>query len=61
MLMLESEHQRDANWDTERIKLFADKLNLAHSKVYKWTWDRRKKELLGLSSRGLRRYENEIT
>ena len=57
MIMLEQEHQRDANWDKDRIKFFAKKLNLAHSKVYKWTWDRRKKETLGLSSRGQKRYE----
>ena len=33
------------------------RLGLNRTKVYKWSWDRRKKDLLGLPVRGLAKYE----
>ena len=57
MFVLEQEYQRDANWDTEKIAEIADRLGLNRTKVYKWSWDRRKKDTLGLPVRGLAKYE----
>ena len=42
--MLEGEYQRNSNWNTEQISRLAKRLSLPRTKVYKWSWDRRKKE-----------------
>ena len=57
MFVLEQEYQQDANWDTEKIAEIAERLGLNRTKVYKWSWDRRKKDELGLPVRGLAKYE----
>ena len=40
---LESQYQRDPVFTSMRISQLAKQLNLGRTKVYKWTWDRRKK------------------
>ena len=41
--ILENEYQKDSNWNTQRISLMARRLQLKHTKVYKWVWERKKK------------------
>ena len=38
------EYQLDPNWTSLRIKQLSRRLSLDRTKVYKWTWDRAKKE-----------------
>ena len=42
--ILENEFQRDHNWSTAKIKEIAVRVQLGRVKVYKWSWDRKKKE-----------------
>ena len=42
--LLEIEFQRDPNWTTVKIKVISDRLQIGRTKVYKWGWDRKKKE-----------------
>ena len=42
--ILESEFMRDHNWSTAKIKAIAERIQLGRVKVYKWSWDRKKKE-----------------
>ena len=42
--MLEAEHLRSANWSSARITAVARHLGLNRTKVYKWSWDRKKKD-----------------
>ena len=41
---MEMEYQRDSTWTSIRIKQLSIRLDLDRTKVYKWTWDRSKKE-----------------
>ena len=41
---MEVEWQRDLAWTSSRISAIAKRLGLGRTKVYKWTWDRKKKE-----------------
>ena len=41
---MEAEWQRDLAWTSSRISSIAKRLGLGRTKVYKWTWDRKKKE-----------------
>ena len=41
---MEAEWQRDLTWTSTRISSIAKSLGLGRTKVYKWTWDRKKKE-----------------
>lgn len=43
--MLENEYDRNSHWSTAFITHLAGRLNLNRTKVYKWNWDKRKKEL----------------
>ena len=42
--MLEAEFQKSPEWSTQRITQIAQRLGLKRSKVYKWNFDRRKKQ-----------------
>ena len=42
--MLEVEYQRNPNWHSSFITSLAQRLHLNRTKVYKWSWDRKKKE-----------------
>ena len=42
--MLEAEYQRDPNWTTSSMKVLAARLSFKRTKVYKWFWDRVKRE-----------------
>ena len=42
--MLEVEYQRNPNWHSSFITSLAQRLQLNRTKVYKWSWDRKKKE-----------------
>lgn len=41
---LEHEWRKDQAWTSQRISSIAKRLGLNRTKVYKWTWDRRKKK-----------------
>ena len=41
--ILEIEYQLNPAWNGSKIQLLAKRLNLGHTKVYKWCWDRKKK------------------
>ena len=42
--MLEQEYQRQPEWDTERTQAIATMLGMKRLKVYKWHYDRKKKD-----------------
>ena len=42
--MLESEYLKQPIWSTELIKKLAKRLDLQYRKVYKWNWERLKRE-----------------
>ena len=44
MQVLEQEYLINPNWTTMRINTLAKKLRLCRTKVYKWGWDRKKKD-----------------
>ena len=58
--ILELEYQKQQNWGTEKIKELANRLNLGRTKVYKWNWDRRKKEASQDQRREKRKYEVKV-
>jgi len=41
---LEQEYQRDPNWHSSFITALAKRLQLNRTKIYKWSWDRKKKD-----------------
>ena len=43
--LLETEFQYSANWSKSKISELAVRLSLKRAKVYKWLYDRRKREL----------------
>ena len=43
--ILEANYLRNPNWDVKTIAALAVQLNLTQTKVYKWRWDRHKKEI----------------
>ncbi len=47
--ILEANYLRNANWDVKTIAALAVQLNLTQTKVYKWRWDRHKKEIIRCS------------
>lgn len=47
--ILEVNYQRNANWDVKTIAALAVQLDLTQTKVYKWRWDRHKKEIIRCS------------
>ena len=47
--ILEANYQRNANWDVKTIATLAVQLDLTQTKVYKWRWDRHKKEIIRCS------------
>ena len=42
--VLEREYQKNPRFDSDRVVVLAKQLGLNRTKVYKWGWDRRKKE-----------------
>ena len=42
--VLEHEHVTYNNWTTDRITALSKRLNLSRTKIYKWSWDRRKRD-----------------
>ena len=42
--MLEIEYERNPNWVTRDITNIAQRLQLSRTKIYKWHWDRKKKD-----------------
>ena len=42
--VLENEHVTNNNWTTARITALSKRLNLSRTKIYKWSWDRRKRD-----------------
>ena len=47
---LESEFQRDPNWDRPQIEQLSSRLGLTYSKTYKWCWDKQKQTAKNLPS-----------
>jgi len=46
-VMLEREFQKGADWSKKgELGKLAHRLGLTKSKIYKWNWDRKKKEIL---------------
>ena len=43
-IVLEKEYQKNPRFDSDRVVILAKQLGLNRTKVYKWGWDRRKKE-----------------
>ena len=43
--MLEQEYQKNARWTTATISQLARRLQVHRRKVYKWGWDRRRREV----------------
>ena len=43
-LVLEQEYLRNPQWSTARITSLAKRLRLGRTKVYKWSWDRKKQD-----------------
>ena len=41
---LEKEYQKDPNWDVAKKKWLSAKLGLGRTKIYKWNYDRRKRD-----------------
>jgi hypothetical protein len=41
--VLEVEYSKNPNWSTVDITALAKRLDLGRTKVYKWSWDRKKK------------------
>lgn len=42
--ILEAEYLRNPNWTSSEMYALADRTGLKKVKVYKWMWDRKKKE-----------------
>ena len=42
--VLKREYEQNQQWDTEQIRSLAKRMGISHTKVYKWGFDRRKKE-----------------
>ena len=45
--MLENAYQNNSDWSRDFVKQTAIRLGLNRVKVYKWHWDRKKKDLAG--------------
>lgn len=43
--LLEAEFRRDSIFSSSRITALATRLQLGRTKIYKWSWDRRKKHI----------------
>ena len=41
--ILEAEFQRNPNWTGAQVKEIAQRMQLKRVKIYKWSWDRKKK------------------
>ena len=41
---LENQYQQGVNWGTNQITFISQRLRLDRTKVYKWLWDRRRKD-----------------
>ena len=50
--MLEVEFQKNANWTGKDMAKLGRKLDVQKSKIYKWNWDRKRKELAGPGQTG---------
>lgn len=44
LTILEQEFSRNADWDRAIVTRLATRLNMTNTKVYKWHWDRVRKE-----------------
>jgi DNA-binding MarR family transcriptional regulator len=42
--VLEQLYKKNPDWEKDQIKRLAERLDLSERKVYKWNWDRQKKE-----------------
>ena len=42
--MLEHEYEQNQHWKTKDIRRLSKTLGIGHTKVYKWCYDRRKKD-----------------
>ena len=45
--VLETSFTEGANWSKQKTQELADRLELTCKRVYKWNWERKKKELKG--------------
>ena len=43
--ILERHYLENSNWSRQKIENLAAQLSLPHKKIYKWNWERKKKEL----------------
>ena len=43
--MLENQYQLNPNWTNETIVMLSERLGVTRTKIYKWNWDRKKKQL----------------
>ena len=46
--VLENEYKKNPTWSKQLVNQLAAKLDLDRTKVYKWNWDRKKKEVNGV-------------
>ena len=44
LLILEDEFQKSSHWSKQHLSYLSTKLGLSAIKLYKWNWDRLKKE-----------------
>ena len=42
---MERDYRENANWTKSQIDRLARQLGIPYKKVYKWNWERKKKEL----------------
>lgn len=47
--VLENEFQTNANWTSTTYRQLCKRLNTTKARIYKWNWDRKRKEVLGFS------------
>ena len=45
MNLLEAEYQKQSDWNIAKTKELSTRLNLSRVKIYKWHYDRKRKEV----------------
>ena len=42
--MFKAEYEANPNWSNEMIAILSERVGVSRTKVYKWNWDRKKKD-----------------
>ena len=45
-VILEAEYLRNVNWSTYKISDLANRLGFDKTKVYKWNWEKKRKDMV---------------